>query len=80
VRSTIGLGHALNLKVVAEGVEGAASWEMLRRLGCDLIQGYFVSKPLPIREFAAWLATRTADRGPEPMPRSTAMRPLARSG
>jgi diguanylate cyclase len=62
VRSTIGLGHALNLKVVAEGVEIAASWEMLRRLGCDLIQGYFVSKPLPAREFTAWLAARTAQQ------------------
>jgi diguanylate cyclase len=64
VRSTIGLGHALNLKVVAEGVEGAASWDMLRRLGCDLIQGYFVSKPLPLREFTAWVATRATDQGP----------------
>jgi diguanylate cyclase (GGDEF)-like protein len=60
VRSTIGLGHALNLKVVAEGVESASSMEMLRRLGCDLIQGYFVSKPLPTREFTAWVAARTA--------------------
>jgi diguanylate cyclase len=64
VRSTIGLGHALNLKVVAEGVEGACSWEMLRRLGCDLIQGYFVSKPLPAQEFTAWMATRATDQGP----------------
>jgi diguanylate cyclase (GGDEF)-like protein len=62
VRSTIGLGHALNLQVVAEGVEVAASWEMLRRLGCDLIQGYFVSKPLPTREFTAWIVARAAQR------------------
>jgi diguanylate cyclase (GGDEF)-like protein len=63
VRSTISLGHALNLKVVAEGVEIAASWEMLDRLGCDLIQGYFVSKPLPTHEFTAWMATRTQAQG-----------------
>jgi diguanylate cyclase (GGDEF)-like protein len=62
VRSTIALGHALNLKVVAEGVEEASSWEMLRRLGCDLIQGYFVSKPLSAREFTAWVASRAADQ------------------
>jgi EAL domain-containing protein (putative c-di-GMP-specific phosphodiesterase class I) len=78
VRSTIGLGHALNLKVVAEGVEGASSWEMLRRLGCDLIQGYFVSKPLPAREFTAWVVTRAIDRGS--ILRPTNIRPVARSG
>jgi EAL domain-containing protein (putative c-di-GMP-specific phosphodiesterase class I) len=78
VRSTIGLGHALNLKVVAEGVESASSWEMLRRLGCDLIQGYFVSKPLPAREFTAWIAARTIDRGAIVHP--TNIRPVARSG
>jgi diguanylate cyclase (GGDEF)-like protein len=59
VRSTINLGHAMNLKVVAEGVELASSWDALGRLGCDLIQGYFVSKPLPTREFTAWMHMRT---------------------
>lgn len=48
----------MNLKVVAEGVELASSWDALGRLGCDLIQGYFVSKPLPIREFTAWMHVR----------------------
>ncbi|MDB6085780.1 MAG: histidine kinase, partial [Gammaproteobacteria bacterium] len=62
VRSTISLGHALNLKVVAEGVELASSWEMLGRLGCDMIQGYFISKPLPTREFTAWMTARLASR------------------
>lgn len=63
VRSTIGIGHALNLQVVAQGVEGASSWELLHRLGCDLIQGYFVSKPLPFQVFTEWMATRTTGRG-----------------
>jgi diguanylate cyclase len=58
VRSTIGLGHALNLKVVAEGVEDPAGWAVLSRLGCDLIQGYYVSKPLPAAEFSAWVRKR----------------------
>jgi diguanylate cyclase (GGDEF)-like protein len=58
VRSTINLGHAMNLKVVAEGVEVASSWDALGRLGCDLIQGYFVSKPLSTREFTAWMQAR----------------------
>jgi EAL domain-containing protein (putative c-di-GMP-specific phosphodiesterase class I) len=64
VRSTINLGHALNLKVVAEGVEGASSAQMLAHLGCDLIQGYFVSKPLPTRQFTAWMTARTTSLAP----------------
>ena len=46
VRSTIDLGHNLGLQVVAEGVEDAAVWNMLRSLGCDDAQGYFMSRPL----------------------------------
>jgi diguanylate cyclase (GGDEF)-like protein len=66
VRSTINLGHALNLKVVAEGVEGAASVQMLADLGCDLIQGYFISTPLPTPQFTAWMTARTAALAPQP--------------
>jgi EAL domain-containing protein (putative c-di-GMP-specific phosphodiesterase class I) len=69
VRSTVNLGHALGLKVVAEGVEEASSWNTLRRLGCDLIQGFFVSKPMPISEFTAWVLARhapAAATNPEP--------------
>jgi EAL domain-containing protein (putative c-di-GMP-specific phosphodiesterase class I) len=60
VRSTVNLGHALHLKVVAEGVEEASSWNTLRRLGCDLIQGYFIAKPMPISEFTSWSLARNA--------------------
>jgi diguanylate cyclase len=63
VSSTINLGHALNLKVVAEGVEEASSWTLLRQLGCDLVQGYFVSKPLPVQEFTDWTRARIASHG-----------------
>jgi diguanylate cyclase (GGDEF)-like protein len=69
VSSTINLGHALQLKVVAEGVEQASSWNILRRLGCDLIQGFFVSKAMPIAEFTAWSLARNASSAatkPEP--------------
>jgi diguanylate cyclase (GGDEF)-like protein len=55
VRSTIDLGHNLNLKVVAEGVEDLAAWKMLRVLGCDDAQGFFMSKPLAPRALLAWL-------------------------
>ncbi len=60
VRSTINLGHALNLKVVAEGVEVPYSWDLLERLGCDLVQGYFVAKPMPADDFTRWVAARVA--------------------
>ena len=64
VRSTISLGHALDLKVVAEGVEVAASWDALERLGCDLVQGYFVAKPMPGADFTAWVKGKAM--GPSP--------------
>ncbi len=47
VRSTIGLGHELGLEVVAEGVEDGATWDLLARAGCDLVQGYYISQPVP---------------------------------
>lgn len=45
VRSTIGLGHALGLRVVAEGIEDRETLQLLGEFGCDVVQGYVVSKP-----------------------------------
>jgi len=50
VTSTIELGHSMGLKVVAEGVEEASAWNLLRRLGCDFAQGFLISPPLPAAE------------------------------
>lgn len=50
VRSTIELGRGLGLHVVAEGVETQEVWDKLEELGCDLAQGYFLSKPVPPAE------------------------------
>ena len=55
VRSTIELGHNMGLAVVAEGVENDASRELLRRFGCDIVQGYLLSKPIPADDFARWV-------------------------
>jgi diguanylate cyclase (GGDEF)-like protein len=55
VRSTIELGHNLGLKVVAEGVEDLSVWNMLRSLGCDDAQGYFMSRPLEPHMLADWI-------------------------
>ena len=57
VRSTIELGHSLGLKVVAEGVEDEQSLELLRELGCDHAQGYYMSRPLPAADLEEWLRT-----------------------
>ena len=50
VRATIAMAHALNLSVLAEGVENKQNFEILRDLGCDIIQGYQFSRPLPPEE------------------------------
>ena len=55
VRSTIDLGHNLGLKVVAEGVEDLSVWNMLRSLGCDDAQGYFMSPPLAPAALVGWI-------------------------
>jgi EAL domain-containing protein (putative c-di-GMP-specific phosphodiesterase class I) len=57
VRSTIGLAHDLGLGVVAEGVENETTWRHLNELGCDVAQGYHISRPLPSHQFTAWLRT-----------------------
>ncbi len=57
VRSTIDLGHNLGLVVVAEGVENNEVLERLRALGCDVAQGYCISRPLAPGHFLSWLAT-----------------------
>ncbi len=63
VKSTIDLAHNLGLSVVAEGVEDQASWDVLDSLGCDTIQGYFVSKPLPPQEFETWYWKYSQEHG-----------------
>ncbi len=57
IRSIIDLGHNLGLQVVAEGVETKHMWDRLVALGCDLAQGYYVARPMPAPELAAWLAS-----------------------
>jgi len=55
VRSTIDLSHNLGLDVVAEGVEDAATLARLATLGCDRAQGYYLSRPVPAPDLAAWI-------------------------
>ncbi|MFZ5759397.1 MAG: putative bifunctional diguanylate cyclase/phosphodiesterase [Thermodesulfobacteriota bacterium] len=55
VRATIDLAHNLGLQVVAEGVESREIADRLRDLGCDLLQGYYFSKPIAATELTEWL-------------------------
>ena len=48
VAATVMMGHSLNLKVVAEGVENVEQFELLKAMGCDYIQGYFFSRPVTV--------------------------------
>ena len=55
VMSTIELAHSMGLRVVAEGVETAECWNLLRRLGCDFAQGYLISRPLSATDIAPFV-------------------------
>ncbi|MEW6323858.1 MAG: EAL domain-containing protein [Nitrospirota bacterium] len=56
VRSVIDLAHSLGLRVIAEGVESQVVWNQLAAFECDAAQGFYISRPLPVEEFAQWLS------------------------
>ncbi len=64
VRAIIDLGHSLGLRVIAEGVEEEAGRDALRSMRCDGMQGFLLSRPLPIDRFDAWLSSRTVPVAP----------------
>jgi EAL domain-containing protein (putative c-di-GMP-specific phosphodiesterase class I) len=75
VEAIIQLAHALQIDVVAEGIENAAAERLLRNLGCDLMQGYHLSKPMRADQLTNWLRDhRVGQRRPFlralPTPRS----------
>jgi diguanylate cyclase (GGDEF)-like protein len=59
VQSIVQLGHALGLKVVAEGLETETGLDVLARLRCDVAQGYHFSRPLPVEALTPWLQEHT---------------------
>lgn len=63
VRAVIDLAHAMGLQSVAEGVETAEQLAMLRDMGCDQAQGYYVGRPLTREDFEAWVRHQAAKYG-----------------
>lgn len=53
--ASLSLAKHLGMEVVAEGVEDLDDWNLLRRTGCDLAQGYFIAKPMPAADLLNWL-------------------------
>ena len=54
LESSVALAKKLNLKIVAEGVENKTDWDVIESLECDIVQGYFISRPIPGEEIPAW--------------------------
>lgn len=54
LESSVQMGHALGMSVVAEGAETQEDWDLLVAVGCDKVQGYFVARPMPAEEFIEW--------------------------
>ena len=60
VRSIVDMAHTLDRTVVAEGVETAQALQVLHEMGCDMVQGYHISRPVPFRDFLDGIARRKA--------------------
>jgi diguanylate cyclase (GGDEF)-like protein len=60
VRAIVDLGRHLGLEVIAEGVEDRATWDLLASMGCDLVQGWHLGRPMPTGDVVPWLRDRTA--------------------
>ena len=67
VRSVVELGHNLGLQVVAEGVETRETAAVLVATGCDILQGYLLSRPMPAPQLPSWLTAYRTHGIPEPV-------------
>lgn len=55
LQSSLDMAKKLDITAVAEGVETQADWNLLRQLGCDLAQGYFIARPMETGAFMNWV-------------------------
>lgn len=58
VETTINMAHGLGYKLVAEGVEDEETANLLKQMGCDCMQGYWLCRPIPLAELTQWLASQ----------------------
>ena len=63
VESCLLLGRQMAMHVVAEGVETAEHWQLLKKNGASAAQGYYIARPMPLDVFIDWIRTRNAARG-----------------
>jgi EAL domain-containing protein (putative c-di-GMP-specific phosphodiesterase class I) len=61
IESIVHLGRSLHLSSVAEGVEDTETLEYLRSVGCDAMQGYLISRPVPERDLMAWIQRKCTE-------------------
>ncbi len=67
VQATITMAKDLGITVVAEGVEDQQTLDLLTKMGCDQVQGYFISRPIPESQATAWLLKNTHDKVEQPI-------------
>lgn len=65
IESTMSMGKALNMQVVAEGIEEWDQLEYLKRIGCDIVQGYVFAKPMPVEQYELFMAEQSRDSYPQ---------------
>jgi EAL domain-containing protein (putative c-di-GMP-specific phosphodiesterase class I) len=61
--ASLRMAHQLQMQVVGEGIENQEDWEFLRSRGCDVGQGYFISRPMPAADVVDWVGAWNARRG-----------------
>ena len=66
LESALDLARRMKLASVAEGIEREEEWTLLKSLGCDMAQGYYISPPLPAAEFADWYRNWMGSLAPAP--------------
>jgi len=64
VESTIKLAHGLDLEVIAEGIETESQYQLLRQFGCELGQGYWIARPMPVDALVTWYQARISESAP----------------
>ena len=60
VRAVVDLAHALGMPAIAEGVETEDEWRVLRSLGCDGAQGWYIAAPMPAEQATEWIRSHAA--------------------